>query len=817
MPIVERKAVSGIILILLLASMLTFTVNIKPAKSEPAAIIVPDDYPTIREAIDHASDGDTIFVRDGRYYENIHMNKSICLVGENKHGTIIDGNFTGTVVAITADNVNVSNFTICNGEPHGHGVSIEHSKDCFISNNIITNSLFGIKLSESSNNTIADNRVFCPQDWMGVTLYFSDGNTLTNNTFSSGYVGILLSSANHNTLNNNKLYSNWFGIRLANSNNNTIVANKVFNNSIGIYIASYDSPGINNLVYHNNFVNNTEQAAESNSTNIWHSGYPSGGNYWSNYNGADFYSGPFQNETGSDGIGDIPYVIDANNQDRYPLMHPWSSLSVHNMNTGLGYATIQEAINANETLNGHTIFVEAGTYYENRREIEIPVLGGKGRIIVNKTVSIVGENMDNTIIDGNGATYTIVIMASGVNIRGFSIENACYAGICLYYYIKNVTIGGNRLRNNYRGVLLTGDSGHNAIIGNEITDNMASGIDLSRSNHNIICNNKIKDNHASGIYVGLSSHNVIRANDIVNSTFGIALEEASLNTFYHNNFINNEKIQVPGYNTWDNGYPSGGNYWSDYVGVDVENGPGQDLPGSDGIGDMSCVIGPNNVDHYPLMNPYRAPPPQTYVLTITTTVGGTTDPAPGTYSYTANSTVQVVAIPEANYLFDHRELDDVNVGSANPYSVLMDKDHRLKAVFSPIPPPLSASISPLSASINVGESLTFTSTVTGGTPPYSYQWYLDGDPVSGVNESSWTFTPTASGIYYVYLKVTDAKGNATQSETARITTTAVPVGGYSLPIHVHTKATSITPYIALITILTVIFIKAKRKTKRKTK
>ena len=327
MPIVERKAVSGIILILLLASMLTFTVNIKPAKSEPAAIIVPDDYPTIQEAIDHASDGDTIFVRDGRYYENIHMNKSICLVGENKHGTIIDGNFTGTVVAITADNVNVSNFTICNGEPHGHGVSIEHSKDCFISNNIITNSLFGIKLSESSNNTIADNRVFCPQDWMGVTLYFSDGNTLTNNTFSSGYVGILLSSANHNTLNNNKLYSNWFGIRLANSNNNTIVANKVFNNSIGIYIASYDSPGINNLVYHNNFVNNTEQAAESNSTNIWHSGYPSGGNYWSDYAGIDDYSGPNQDQLGDDGIGDAQYVIDYNNIDTYPLMGPWTRIS----------------------------------------------------------------------------------------------------------------------------------------------------------------------------------------------------------------------------------------------------------------------------------------------------------------------------------------------------------------------------------------------------------------------------------------------------------------------------------------------------------
>jgi hypothetical protein len=54
-------------------------------------------------------------------------------------------------------------------------------------------------------------------------------------------------------------------------------------------------------------------------------GYPSGGNYWSDYNGTDMYHGPYQNQTGSDGIGDTPYVIDANNTDNYPLMGSFSS------------------------------------------------------------------------------------------------------------------------------------------------------------------------------------------------------------------------------------------------------------------------------------------------------------------------------------------------------------------------------------------------------------------------------------------------------------------------------------------------------------
>jgi hypothetical protein len=129
--------------------------------------------------------------------------------------------------------------------------------------------------------------------------------------------------------------------------------------------------------------------------------------------------------------------------------------------------------------------------------------------------------------------------------------------------------------------------------------------------------------------------------------------------------------------------------------------------------------------------------------------------------------------------------------------------------------PLSACISPLSASILVGQSVTFTSTVSGGYTPYSYQWYLDGAPVSGATSASWTFTPTTSGIYYVHLKVTDAKANTARSDVARISVAAVPVGGYSFPIQVQTKAEPVLPYIALIAILTAVFTKMRPKTKRR--
>ena len=216
------------------------------------------------------------------------------------------------------------------------------------------------------------------------------------------------------------------------------------------------------------------------------------------------------------------------------------------------------------------------------------------------------------------------------------------------------------------------------------------------------------------------------------------------------------------------------------------------------------------------------PPPETYSLTIATTTGGTTNPAPGTYTYTANSTVQVTAIPDANYLFDHWELDNVNVGSANPYIVTMDKNHTLKAFFthSPPPPPppqLSVSINPLSASILVGQKVTFTSTVSGGYTPYSYQWYLNGNPVSGATLNTWTFQPTTSGTYYIYLKVIDNKGNTAQSDTARITVATVPVGGFSIPTQAHEKTAPTSSYIVLTAMLTLAWTITKRKTAGKTR
>jgi parallel beta-helix repeat protein len=126
------------------------------------------------------------------------------------------------------------------------------------------------------------------------------------------------------------------GIYIHNASGNDITYNIIGSNYIGIYL-NYSN---NNKIYHNNFLGNTVQAYAYNSfSNMWDDGYPCGGNYWDDHviiewipelfgggkrlsgpGGVDLYCGPYQNETGGDGISDVPYTINADNEDRYPLM-----------------------------------------------------------------------------------------------------------------------------------------------------------------------------------------------------------------------------------------------------------------------------------------------------------------------------------------------------------------------------------------------------------------------------------------------------------------------------------------------------------------
>jgi len=181
-----------------------------------------------------------------------------------------------------------------------------------------------IYLINCDNITIRD--VTLTKNRFGVFLWNTTNSKIRNITATNNVNGIWIERSSNNSFVENivSLNNYYGGIRLYASSNNTFCGNTVFSNSdYGIYL-EYSS---NNKIFHNNF-DNGYQVYCYGSANIWDDGYPSSGNYWSNYTGVDLHSGSNQDETGSDGVGDTPYEIDADSLDRYPLIGPFTMFDV---------------------------------------------------------------------------------------------------------------------------------------------------------------------------------------------------------------------------------------------------------------------------------------------------------------------------------------------------------------------------------------------------------------------------------------------------------------------------------------------------------
>jgi parallel beta-helix repeat protein len=133
----------------------------------------------------------------------------------------------------------------------------------------------------------------------------------------------------------------------------------------------------------------------------------------------------------------------------------------------------------------------------------------------------------------------------------------------------------------------------------------SKGIDLTQTTNVTIKNTTIKT-FDYAIHLSHSSNNTLSANNITNNNNGISLQNSSNNHIYHNNLINNtiQTTSNNSTNTWDDGYPSGGNHYNDHNNTDQKMTPNQNVPGTDGITDTPYTIDTNNQDHYPLTKPW---------------------------------------------------------------------------------------------------------------------------------------------------------------------------------------------------------------------
>lgn len=327
-------------------------------------------------------------------------------------------------------------------------------------------------------------------------------------------------------------------------------------------------------------------------------------------------------------------IYSVHTQATFTDVRAYDGYRVHNLNTNLDYPTIQEAIDANQTLNGQTIFVESGTYYEH--------------VVVSKSISIIGENKDATIIDGNGTEYglgrdsVVYVTADNVLFSRCKVRRSggnsywdLAGAICLAS--NNSTVSGNIVESNYRGIIV-GDPylrsvANNTVIGNIVQNNNYGifGYILSNST---VSDNTISKNTYGIYFMGWSSHNYVHDNVVVENDYGIILSapvviggasqhitEGNLsaenpyrtyaeenpfleynNSICRNDFVNNTIQASVGdfyseLDSWDNG--SEGNYWSDYK-TKYPNATEMD---SSGVWNAPYSIDTNNTDRYPLVNP----------------------------------------------------------------------------------------------------------------------------------------------------------------------------------------------------------------------
>jgi parallel beta-helix repeat protein len=292
---------------------------------------------------------------------------------------------------------------------------------------------------------------------------------------------------------------------------------------------------------------------------------------------------------------------------RFPISYSYAAsvqLRVHNIDSKLDYATIQEAINATQTVDGNTIVVDAGTYYEH--------------VIVNKRLKLVGAGQGLTIVNGNGTGTVISVSVDDSRISGFTVQNGLW-GVNLNH-VQNASVENNTVLNcsisGGRGIFVWG-SLDCTVASNTFLSNKEAGVELWQSSGTLIINNNISSN-MHGIYLLINSirnvveGNIVRNNpqgivasfDCSNNTItgnivsgsslgGIVMGGALNNSIYHNNVFGNS-VQAWAYgnstNLWDNG--AEGNFWGGYAGTDLNE---------DGIGDSPMVIDVRNQDRFPLM------------------------------------------------------------------------------------------------------------------------------------------------------------------------------------------------------------------------
>ncbi|WP_455391755.1 NosD domain-containing protein [[Eubacterium] cellulosolvens] len=540
-------------------------------------------YKSIQVAIDNALSGDTIVVYNGTYYEAIRIMKSISLISNNRKNTTIVGPYLGDTVNITADYVNIINFTITDSgtAESDAGIKLFKNSHCNISKNrILMNNYNAIYLDNSHHNCVDQNKI--SNNVIGIVLIASNNNTITNNNLSENLANIYFHTSNNNLMSNNTHGYNYYSNLIIDTSTHI----KMINNSL------YN--GL--LILGNASAHWTTHEIDKSNTVLDKPIY-----YWKHRQGGEIPAGAGQ-----------------------VLLVNCSGVLINNLNishtaSGITLAFSNHNNIINNTLNMNYLF-GIQLEYSNKNLIE------RNRVVSNFETGIYlgscgyNEVINNIIMDNS---IGIELMNShDIQIENNTIHRNSEFGIDLESSSMNILKNNTVFSTHLDGIALEQTSNSNIIENNGIINNRYGLSIMMSSLDNKISFNNISSNRIYGIYIKDSSGALITKNLIsFNADIGVYISNdndlpGENNLVYHNNFIFNGEAALD--NTvgqWDTGYLGGGNFWSDYPGTDLFSGPGQNQSGGDGLGDKPYEIEGdiNGQDRYPLIAPVETtwPLPQT--------------------------------------------------------------------------------------------------------------------------------------------------------------------------------------------------------------
>jgi len=433
------------LIFILMCALNTFSFYVTGG-SNGATIVVDDDngswadYHIIQEALDNATENDTIRVYEGYYLENVFVRNSVNLIGNGSDNTTINGTRKGDAIRILADDVTFTGFNVEHNYTFVHkGINVK-SNNSIISQNVVSKTTYGIRV-QGSNNTILNNDCFV------------------------NVVGIHLINATLNIINNNNLTGNNWGMGIDWSNNNNVTYNSICDSLDGIWVHQSNN---------NSFMNNTSSLHEQNGVNLIDSQNTLfvGNNVSNNpqfgivISNSDF-SIISSNEIFHNGIG--IYIRDSNN------MNIMFNQVLNNTDRGIFlYNSTKNAVLSNNCSNNPT------------------------GIVLSKSDD--NDIINNTIVCNNNGVYLFQCNKTDLegnlllhNTNGFdlnyssnnSISNNTFSdnqcSLVFHHMSDSNIIWYNEINGGETGILLTDSSQKNTAHFNRITDTGTWGIDSSNN------------------------------------------------------------------------------------------------------------------------------------------------------------------------------------------------------------------------------------------------------------------------------------------------------------------------------------------------